>query len=377
MRPREWALEIVSQLQHAGHSALWAGGCVRDALLGKSPKDYDVATSATPDQVQSIFGYKRTLAIGKSFGVITVIGPKSAGHIEVATFRRDGGYSDGRRPDSVIDYVGGEGDIEAKMIRAIGDPEKRIDEDKLRMLRGVRFAATYGFDIESKTMRAIQSRAGEIHAVSPERIGNELRRMLGHAGKSQALHLLLESKLWQQVLPECLSRIDFESKVQLLEAMWQSDFATAIAALLPSDTSNLAELQDQWRLTNEECERVNWILRNQSQLAKASTLPWSKLQPLLISPHAMAAIEILTALNAVEPSEERASSIQVCLAKLSLENAQLNPPALINGGTLKGLGITPGPKFKSLLNTVRAMQLDGELETAEAACEWVKAQIRD
>ena len=165
MNQKQFAIEVTFALQRAGHTAYWAGGCVRDAILGREPKDYDVATSATPDQVRELFGFKRTLPIGASFGVITVVGPKSAGQIEVATFRRDGGYSDGRRPDSVeftdaqedairrdftingmffdpatqqvIDYVGGQEDIKRRVIRAIGDPDKRIEEDKLRMLRAL------------------------------------------------------------------------------------------------------------------------------------------------------------------------------------------------------------------------------------------------
>jgi len=243
MTPRDRAIQIVKQLQAAGHSALWAGGCVRDALLKKEPKDYDVATSATPDQVQQLFGHKSTLAIGKSFGVITVLGPKSAGPIEVATFRRDGGYSDGRRPDSVeftdaredalrrdftvngmffdpieeqvIDYVGGKDDLIAKQIRAIGDPDARIEEDKLRMLRAVRFATTYDFAIEENTLKAIQKQASQISAVSPERIGVELRKMLGHANKASAFLLLVETNLWPEISPatdlsinDCASVLD-------------------------------------------------------------------------------------------------------------------------------------------------------------------------
>ena len=169
---RQFAIEVVQTLQSAGHQALWAGGCVRDQLLDRTPKDFDVATSANPDQVREVFGKARTLSIGASFGVITVLGPPGSGAdpIEVATFRRDGGYSDGRRPDTVeftdakedalrrdftingmffdpveskvIDYVGGKEDLKAQVVRAIGDPNERIEEDKLRMLRAVRFAST-------------------------------------------------------------------------------------------------------------------------------------------------------------------------------------------------------------------------------------------
>ncbi|MFN5709429.1 MAG: CCA tRNA nucleotidyltransferase, partial [Planctomycetota bacterium] len=176
MTPREFAVQIVQRLQQAGFEAVWAGGCVRDMLLGLKPKDYDVATSALPEQIRDLFGHRQTLAIGASFGVITVLGPKSAGQVEVATFRQDAEYSDGRRPDSVhfstaerdaqrrdftingmfydpvqdvvLDFVEGRRDIDERVIRAIGNPEERIAEDKLRMLRAVRFAATYQFHLD-------------------------------------------------------------------------------------------------------------------------------------------------------------------------------------------------------------------------------------
>src|SRR4051795_13693089 len=175
-RQRAFALEIAQKLRSGGFEALWAGGCVRDELLGLTPKDYDVATSATPDQIRDLFGHRRTLPIGASFGVITVLGPPGAGQIEVATFRTDAQYSDGRHPDSVsftdaehdaqrrdftinglfydpvakqvVDYVGGQDDLKAHIIRAIGVPRLRLREDKLRMLRAVRFAAAFNFTID-------------------------------------------------------------------------------------------------------------------------------------------------------------------------------------------------------------------------------------
>ena len=166
MTPRSFSVEVVEKLQNAGFDAFWAGGCVRDQILGIEPQDYDVATNATPDQIRETFGKNKTLAIGAAFGVITVLGPKPAGQVEVATFRKDGGYSDGRRPDNIeftdakedalrrdftingmfldpttgklIDYVNGQEDLGKRLIRAIGVPEDRIQEDKLRMLRAVR-----------------------------------------------------------------------------------------------------------------------------------------------------------------------------------------------------------------------------------------------
>lgn len=400
MKPREWAIEIVRVLQKNGHEALFAGGCVRDAILGIEPKDYDVATSATPDAVQAVFGVKRTLAIGKSFGVITVIGPKSAGNIEVATFRRDGGYSDGRRPDSVeftdskedalrrdftingmffdpilenvIDFVGGRDDLQRKRIRAIGDPDSRIEEDRLRMLRGVRFAATYGFEIETATMSAIQKRASDIDLVSPERIGTELRRMFTHQGRARALRLLDASGLWSQVLPsELYGRADWKAKREVLEKLG-ADFPTTLAGLLLNVSQSARELQDLWRLKNEEVARTDWILSNQKALSTALDLEWSQLQPLLISQHATHAIDLLQALVDSGCAERSCqSSLALCREKLQLEPAQLNPTPLLSGNDLKEIGLQPGPTFKTVLAEVRAMQLDGKLSSSQDARTWV------
>ena len=228
-RQRVFAREIVEKLRAHGFEALWAGGCVRDELLGIRPKDYDVATSATPDQIRDVFGRRRTLEIGAAFGVITVLGPRAAGQIEVATFRTDATYSDGRHPDSVsftdaehdaqrrdftinglffdpltdrvVDYVGGQADLNARIVRAIGSPRLRFSEDRLRMLRAVRFAATFAFTIEPETLRAIQEMAVDVTRVSPERIGMEIRRMLLDPNRAVALELLRETKLLPHVLP--------------------------------------------------------------------------------------------------------------------------------------------------------------------------------
>ena len=240
-------------------------------LLDREPKDYDVATDATPDQVRDLFGHKRTLAIGASFGVISVlpsaaskkISGKKLDPIEVATFRRDGGYSDGRHPDSVeytdaredalrrdftingmffdplknevIDFVGGKEDLQAGLIRAIGDPAKRIEEDKLRMLRGVRFAATYELFMEAGTLAAIQQEAHQISVVSSERIGNELQRMLAHSNKAIAAERLIETGLLAHVLPNGLTA-DMQTiagqGVAQLKRLAIDQFEPAVVALL-------------------------------------------------------------------------------------------------------------------------------------------------
>src|SRR5262245_31192301 len=248
-RQREFALEIAQKLRTAGFEALWAGGCVRDQLLGITPKDSDVATSAKPDEIRDLFGRRRTLPIGASFGVIMVLGPRDAGQIEVATFRTDAAYSDGRHPDSVtfttaeqdaqrrdftingiffdpvasevVDFVGGQNDLERRVIRAIGAPRLRLNEDKLRMLRAVPFAAAFEFTIDAETLRAIQEMAAEIHLVSAERIGMEIRRMLLDSHRAVALSLLRDTGLLPQVLPEVasLSETAFSETQRVLSAL--------------------------------------------------------------------------------------------------------------------------------------------------------------
>ncbi|MGC3970748.1 MAG: CCA tRNA nucleotidyltransferase [Pirellulales bacterium] len=236
---RRYAVEIVERLRSAGHTALWAGGCVRDEVLGLTPKDYDVATSARPEQVRELFGRRQTLAVGEAFGVIVVVGPREAGNVEVATFRRDAGYSDGRRPDAVvftdaeedarrrdftmnalfydpiaervIDYVDGLTDIERRLVRAVGDPRLRFEEDKLRMLRGVRMASTFGFDLDPATLDAVQGLAGEIRVVSPERIAQEVRAMFGRRGQHEAARLLMIAGLAKEILPEVLPLVERSS----------------------------------------------------------------------------------------------------------------------------------------------------------------------
>ena len=234
-KQQAFALDVVRQLRAAGYEAYWAGGCVRDRLLRRSPKDYDVATSAVPEEIQKVFGRSRkTLAVGAAFGVIAVVGPRGAGQIEVATFREDVSYSDGRRPDAVrfttaredalrrdfsingmffdpvagevLDYVGGQDDLRQGIVRAIGDPHQRFTEDKLRLLRAVRFAAFFGFSIEPATFEAICTMAREITAVSAERIANEMRMMLERSGRRRAVELLLETGLLEGVLPEAVPK---------------------------------------------------------------------------------------------------------------------------------------------------------------------------
>ena len=411
---RDFAIDVTRKLQAAGFTALFAGGCVRDDLLGKSPKDYDVATNATPDQVRDLFGHKRTLAIGESFGVITVLGPRSVQPIEIATFRRDGGYSDGRRPDSVeftdavedakrrdftingmffdpltesvIDYVGGQEDLKLKQIRAIGDAQARIEEDKLRMLRGVRFAATYEFSIEDQTLAAIQKRAAEIDAVSPERIGGELIRMFGHSNYRVAFELLLESKLWAEVLPDELIGDPEADSVRLndLKQLQVSEnntnqVATVIAILMRPALEEhrgskkadglLSNLQNAWKLSNELTKSIGWIVNAMDVFADCHQRKWSEVQPWLIHADASSGLDAIQAVR-----DEAKDGVQFARTKLMLPEADLNPAPLVTGQDLIEMGISPGPKFKTILQSVRDSQLDGKISTRQKALDWVAKQ---
>ncbi len=426
---RDFALEIVRKLRGAGFEALWAGGCVRDQLLGLTPKDYDVATNATPNQIRDLFGRRRTLPIGTSFGVITVLGPRAAGQIEVATFRIDAAYSDGRHPDSVtftdaehdaqrrdftinglffdplaeqvVDYVDGRRDLERRVIRAIGEPRHRFEEDKLRMLRAVRFAATFGFTIEPATLAAIQEMASQITAVSAERIGMEIRRMLLDRNRAAALTLLRDTTLLPHVLPEIseLPTNRFDDTTRILAALHEPTLATVLAALLstqpnqdspapspqprapspqppvpvphspaPSPQSPFpirqppANLCRRLRYTNKELDRTAWLLTHHAGIAEAQSLPWPRLQRILI--HEGAA-ELLALREAIAGPND--VGLNFCRERLNWPAAKLNPPLLVDGSDLIRHGFEPGPEFADLLENLRDAQLNGEIHTTDEA----------
>jgi poly(A) polymerase len=391
---REFALQIVEQLRAAGFEALWAGGCVRDQLLGIEPKDYDIATSAKPDEIRNLFGRRRTLAIGASFGVITVLGPRAAGQIEVATFRTDAAYGDGRHPDSVtfttaendaarrdftinglffdpvagevVDYVGGRADLTDRTIRAIGDPAARIAEDKLRMLRAVRFAATFNFRIEPQTLAAIQQLAAEVTTVSAERIGMEIRRMLVDPNRVAALDLLREAKLLAHVLPEVagLETQAWQETRRILGALSDPSISLALAALLwkIAAPDAVGVVGRRLRFTNKEIDRAAWLLSHLSLVAAATDVPWPRLQRVLIHDGAR---ELVALRAAIVGNDDPA--LALCRQRLAWPPEQLNPPPLVDGAALIAHGLTPGPNFSQLLEQIRDAQLRGEISTAAEA----------
>jgi poly(A) polymerase len=398
-RQRAFAIEIAQKLRSGGFEALWAGGCVRDQLLGLTPKDYDVATSATPDQIRDLFGHGRTLPIGAAFGVITVLGPRAAGQIEVATFRTDAAYSDGRHPDSVsfttaehdaqrrdftinglffdpitnqvVDYVNGQEDLKRRTIRAIGDPRLRISEDKLRMLRAVRFAAAFNFEIDPETLRAIQDMAAQITTVSPERIGAELRRMLLDPSRATALELLRETTLLPHVLP-ALAKAPHEVIADLkrtLHGLKEPTVATVFALLL--NTESPKDFGRDLRFTNKEIDRATWLLTNCVFIAQAKQLPWPELQRILTHEGTP---ELLALFEAMKGPDNPA--LAYCRERLAWPAERLNPLPLVDGNDLIRHGLSPGPQFSALLEQVRDAQLNGEIHTRDDALALVDRLLR-
>jgi len=397
-KQRQFAVEVVERLRGQGYEALWAGGCVRDELLDRVPKDYDVATSATPDQVRQVFGHRRTLAVGASFGVIVVRGPREAGQIDVATFRRDESYTDGRRPDRVsfssaeedarrrdftinglfydphtqrvIDYVGGQEDIDRRRIRTIGEARERFTEDKLRLLRAVRFAATFDFTLEQQTASEIRAMADQITVVSAERIAQELRGMFRPQGRRRAAELLAETGLLPHVLPEAAST-DWPRVVRALEYLDVESFPAVLAAMA-GESGDPPRASKAWRgacrrlrLTNRETEQTVWLIERQSRVRQARSMPWPALQRILIHEGA----EDLVALEeALARADARPlADVEFCRLRLQWTAELLNPPPLVTGDDLLARGVPRGRIYKQVLDQVRDAQLEGQIATHEEA----------
>jgi len=403
-------MHVVQQLRAAGFEALWAGGCVRDQLLGIEPKDYDVATNATPQQVIDLFGKRRTVPVGVSFGVVMVLGPsRSCGQIEVATFRSDGAYLDGRRPsevafcsaeedakrrdftingmfydpvnDQVLDYVGGRQDLDAGIIRAIGDATARYTEDKLRMLRAVRFAATYHFKLDESTATAIRTLRADLTQVSAERIAQELRRMLAHSSRAVSVRNLHDVGLLDMIFPAVFeSGHDAESfavTCRTLDALQEKSFEPALAALLRSRfvedanqsiqrTAGIRAECRKLKLSNEETSCVSWLTENAVVFQAPSDLPLHVIKPVLADDRRSLLLDLLQAqAKAIHAVPAAADFLKAYLARTPPE--VLNPPPLVGGADLKQMNVEPGPAFKRVLNTVRQEQLDELLHDHESA----------
>lgn len=408
MTEREFALDVVRRLQAAGFRALWAGGCVRDELLGLTPQDYDVATSARPEQLRPLFRHRNE--IGAHFGVVQVIGPGGgAGEwltVEVATFRSDAGYTDGRRPDAVvfsspeedakrrdftvngmffdpvknelIDFVGGRADLEAGILRAIGNPAERFAEDKLRILRAVRIATRFGLTIDPATHDAAKQMASEICVVSAERIAEELRKLFVHPDRARGVWLLREMELVGPILPEVAADADWQRAARVVECL-EADvsFPLVVAALLhPAGTGAAERAALRLRLSNAEASRACWLVENCRALLDAPTMRPSKLKPLLVRPGIG---ELLALHRAIaRATGESLAAVEFCERVLrDTPPEELNPPPLVTGEDLIALGFKPGPLFKRLLDAVREAQLDGRIRTKDEALALIRELLRE
>lgn len=407
MTDREFAIDVVRRLRQSGYEAYWAGGCVRDEMLGLTPADYDVATSARPEQVVRTFA--RTVEVGASFGVVEVIGPRRIDgtfpKVQVATFRSDDAYIDGRRPVSVtfstpkedaerrdvtingmffdpldgkvIDYVGGQADLKAGVLRAIGDPRARFREDKLRLMRAVRMAARFNFPIEEQTAAAIREMAPQLNVVSAERIAEELRKMLVHSNRAWAVREMEELGLLRQVLPNVPIGDQWQRLLKALAMLegprWPEpmpvSFPLAFAAVLQDLGKRPAGIAcRRLKLSNLESVRVEWLVEKHDYLSNAPTMKPSKLKPILVHPG-------IGELLALHRANARVDSLPVdhvefCEKMLHETPAvDLNPPPLLTGDDLIAVGWEQGPVFKTALEAVREAQLDGLIKTTQDAMQ--------
>jgi poly(A) polymerase len=453
---KQHATEIVRTLRERGHQAYFAGGCVRDLLLGREPADYDVATDATPRQVMQIF--PQTFAVGEQFGVVLVpqygretgLLARHAAIVEVATFRSDVGYSDGRHPDEVrfskdpredvqrrdftingmmldplvfdtttdgiLDFVGGRDDLNAGIVRAIGDPERRFAEDKLRMLRAVRFAARFDYTIDPATMAAIQKLAPQIRQVSCERVREELTKMLTEGRARRAFQLLDSSGLLPEVLPEIAAMKGVEQPPQyhpegdvfvhtllLLEKLQAGGSGSvsvsktlAWGALLHDvgkpptfrvapdrirfdghvdvGVKMAAAICHRLRFSNDETDQILALVANHMRFADVERMKQSTLKKFLRLPafdehlelHRIDCLSSHGQLDSYEYSREQFRS---------LPPEAIRPVPLITGRDLIDAGYEPGPRFREILTAVEDAQLEGRLTSREAAMEFVQREF--
>jgi poly(A) polymerase len=393
-RTRAGAVEVARRLRGEGYEAWFAGGCVRDLLLGGTPKDWDIATDARPEAVQALF--PKTVAVGAAFGVVQVLMGRGRAY-EVATFRADGSYLDGRRPASVaysssreadverrdftinallmdpesaevLDYVGGQADLRAGVIRAVGDPARRFEEDRLRMLRAVRFAARLGFTIEPETWAALTTRAGRLEAVSPERITQELEGLLLGPRPGHGLRLLERSGLAEACLPEARPAHLAEACDRLPEATRELDAEAraAVAWALVHAAYAAPEVEPRLRdrrLSRARLRAVQDLLDTAARVRDAEAPARA---PVLKRVHGAAAPQRRAFLYALGgPGADLVERWDE--AARFLEAHPPAPEAFLSGADLKALGISPGPHFKRILEAVEAAALEGRVKRREAA----------
>jgi poly(A) polymerase len=430
------AKKIVEDLQSAGFAAFWVGGCVRDFLLGREPQDFDIATDAKPEQVEKLF--RKTIPVGKKFGVMIVV--ENGQQFQVATFRAEADYQDGRRPGKVVfanaeadasrrdftvnglfydppkkkihDWVGGEKDLRAKIIRTIGTPEERFGEDHLRLLRAVRFAAQLDFEIAPKTFSAIQKLAPKIKLISAERIRDELLKLFRPPHAARGLVLLRESNLLENILPELAATIaceqspDFHPEgsvfnhIGLMLEKMPADAGESLAwAVLLHDIAKpvtferdsatgkihfyghekvgveMAErILQRLRFPKKQTEEIVACVKNHMQFKDVKQMRKATLRRLLLRETFPLELELhrLDCLGSNGNLEHHNFLIEQ--AEELKKQPAIHPP-LLNGKDLIELGIQPGKKLGAMLNEIRELQLADELKTPGAAKLWVKKKL--
>jgi poly(A) polymerase len=435
MHSRELANSICETLQHHGHQAFLVGGCVRDLLLDREPADFDITTDAPPDRVIRLF--PDSLSVGAQFGVVLV--SRDGAKVEVATFRHDLGYSDGRHPDQVsyaskpeddvsrrdftingllmrhdsgevLDFVGGQADLKAGLIRAIGQPERRFSEDKLRMLRAVRFAARFHFDIEPHTMAAIRKLAPEIHVVSANRVHEELSKLLTEGAARRGFELLDESGLLQQVLPEISAMKGVAQPAEyhpegdvwihtrmMLEGLPAGVSRTLAWGVLLHDVGKpptfrpVSQTGDRIRFdghvevgvrmtgdicrrlkfSKDETEQVQALVANHMRFKDAAQMRKSTLKRFV----RMSQFDEHLELHRLDCSTSHGYLDAYYLVREFLEATppeQVRPTRLLTGDDLSEMGYVPGPQFQTILTALEDAQLEGTLLTRDQAVEFVR-----
>jgi poly(A) polymerase len=427
------ATSIVRRLRSAGHEALFAGGCVRDLLLENEPADYDIATSAPASTVQKIF--PRTVPVGVQFGVVLVI--EDGEPFQVATFRRDGVYLDHRHPvdvqfsdarhdaerrdftingmfldpetGAVHDYVGGRADLAAGVVRAIGDPYARFDEDSLRLLRAVRFAARFGYAIAPETFDAIRKLAPTITGIAWERIGDEIVKILTEGRARRGFELLAETGLLGVVLPEieaqqgvaqspdhhpegdvfthtllCLDKLEKGCHGEALAlsvllhdvakpacALWRPDGRRTFYGHCERGAVMAGETVSRLRRSRETAERVAWLVENHLRHVQAASMRVATLKRFLAQPLIDDLLELVR-IDCLSASGDL-SGYEFCRAKrIELLHSEPLPEPLLRGRDLIALGHRPGPRFREILDRAFDAQLEGAIATPEAAHAWVR-----
>jgi poly(A) polymerase len=436
---QELAHSICETLRRHGHQALLCGGCVRDLLLGREPADYDVTTDATPEQVMALF--PESVAVGAQFGVVRI--PRDGLQVEVATFRADVGYSDGRHPDAVVysrapsedvqrrdftlngllmrpetgevlDFVGGQADLKAGVIRAIGEPDRRFTEDKLRLLRAVRFAARFGFTIEPATFEAIRRRAPEVTTVSAERVREELTKLLTEGAARQGFELLDRTGLLFSILPEVAAMKGVEQPPEyhpegdvwihtgmMIERLPAGCPASLAWGVLLHDVGKppsfrpVSETGDRirfdghvevgvrmteqicrrFRFSGEDTEQIVALVANHMRFKDVEQMRPATLKRFLRLSRFEEHLE-LHRLDCL--SSHRRLDIYESLQRILRETPaeQIRPARLLTGNDIARMGYVPGPVFSEILRSLEDAQLEGQIKTREEAEKFVGRKFR-